>query len=409
MNILVFNCGSSSLNYKVFKNDGTGRLKVLCKGKAHRVGVTGSRPSFIEHFRDGERVEKIIPISNHSAAARLVFELLQEIWMPVNIIGHRFVHGGERFQVSTILSEENLPDLEACLPLAPIHNPASMDVIRVSREFMPSAPQYATFDTAFHAGMEPSAYTYCLPPEIRQENSWRKFGFHGLSYQYVTRQAADYIGRPLDEIKMIACHLGTGGSSVMAFSGGRSIDTSMGFSPLPGLVMSTRSGEIDAGLPLVWAEKDGLTTEEIEELLNKKSGLLGVSDLSSDIRDLQAVQAENPDAALAVELYIYRLRKTIGAYAALLGGPDTLVFTDDIGVQNPAVRELACRGLSWCGIELDGRANQDAPHDRIAEIGRRGNAVRVLSVPTDEELVIGEEGMRLFAGQDGKEGDSADS
>ncbi|MHC1783020.1 MAG: acetate/propionate family kinase [Anaerolineaceae bacterium] len=396
MNILVFNCGSSSLNYKIFKASRGDELKVVCKGKAHRVGLKGSQPSFIEHYWQGERLEKIIPIPDHASATRLIFEFLQEKWMAVNVIGHRFVHSGKLFQSSTILTPENLPGLETCLPLAPIHNPASMSVIRVCGNFMPDAPQYVTFDTAFHAGMEAAAYTYALPQDLYLAKGWRKYGFHGLSYQYVTQKASEYLHRPLDELKLIACHLGTGGSSVAAFAQGRSVDTSMGFSPLTGLMMSTRSGDIDPSLPLYWAENDGHSPDEIEDLLNKKSGLLGVSGLSSDIRDLQAAGAENPAASRAVELYTYRLRKTIGAFSALLRGFEALIFTDDIGVQNPEVRRLACEGLAWCGVELNSEANGAAPRDQIAEISAAGSAVRILSIPTDEEAVIGREGLRLF-------------
>jgi acetate kinase len=396
MNILVFNCGSSSLNYKIFKAVRGDDFKVVCKGKAHRVGVKGSQPSFIEHYWQGERLEKIIPIQDHASAARVIFEFLQEKWMAVNLIGHRFVHSGQHFQSSTILTPANLPNLEACLPLAPIHNPASMSVIRLCSSFMPNAPQYVTFDTAFHAGLDAAAYTYALPKDLCRVNGWRKYGFHGLSYQYVTRKAADYMHHPLADMKLIACHLGTGGSSVVAIAQGRSVDTSMGFSPLPGLMMSTRSGDIDPSLPLLWAENNGFSPDEIEDVLNKKSGLLGVSGLSSDIRDLKAAGVENPAAALAVELYTYRLRKTIGAFAAVLGGIEALIFTDDIGVQNPEVRRLACEGLTWCGVELDPEANRAAPRDQIAEVSAATSAVRVLSIPTDEEAVIGREGLRLF-------------
>lgn len=403
MNILVFNCGSSSLNYKIFKADQASGLKILCKGKAHRVGVKGSQPSFIEHYWQGERFEKIVQIPDHETAAHLVFAFLQENWIKVNVIGHRFVHGGPHFKQSTILTADNQVELEACLSLAPIHNPASMSVIKVCGETMPGISQYLTFDTAFHAGLDQAAYTYSLPPELSQAHAWRKYGFHGLSYQFVTQKAAEFLQRPLQDLKLVACHLGTGGSSAVAFANNRSVDTTMGFSPLPGLMMSTRCGDLDPLVPLYLIENNNLTDGELEDLFNKKSGLLGVSGLSSDIRDLIAVQTENPRAAQAVNLYTYRLRKTIGAYAALLSGIDCLIFTDDIGVQNPAVRAAACQNLSWCGIELDPAANLAAPADRIVDISVPDSAVRVLSIPTDEELVIGQEGLKLFATAPGEE------
>lgn len=398
MFILVFNCGSSSLNYKVFEA-GPDSLAVALAGKAHRVGVTGSEPAFIEHRAGGQTRRHVVPIATHAQAAQLVLAHLAEQAQPIDVIGHRFVHGGSAFRASARLTPETLGRLEACLPLAPIHNPNSMSVIQACRRVLPAAPQYVTFDTAFHATLPPAAYTYALPADLVRRFELRKFGFHGLSYQFVTEAAARFLGRPLSELKLVACHLGTGGSSVAAIRFGRSLDTSMGYSPLAGLMMSTRTGDLDPFIPLFLMEHAGYEAETLSELFNKKSGLLGVSGFSSDLRDLVRRRDETGDerAALALDLYAYRLKKTIGAYAALLHGPDALIFTDDIGVQNWRVRERACQDMDWCGLRLDPEANRLAPTDQVGRVSAASSRVAVLSVPTDEERVIGLEGARLFS------------
>ena len=394
MNILVFNCGSSSQNYKLYRVSAK-NLDLLCKGKAHRVGVIGKEPSFIEHAWGGhiERLEQ--PIPNHALAAGLILDFLQVKGFKIDAIGHRFVHGGSVYQHSIIITPEVYANLESLNPLAPIHNPNSLSVINVCRERLPGLPETLTFDTAFHSGMLESAYTYALPAEWRERLGLRKYGFHGLSYQYVTHKAADFLQRPIESLRMVACHLGTGGSSVVAIDGGKSIDTTMGYSPLPGLVMSTRSGDLDAEI-VVDLLKQGMTTTAISNLLNKKSGLLGVSGISSDFRDVLAVAADDENARLAIDLYTQRLRKTIGAFTTLLGGIDVLLFTDDIGLQNPTVRALGCRNLEWAGVELDESVNESAPLDRVSDVSRAGSAVRILVLPTDEEYVIAEETLRVL-------------
>jgi acetate kinase len=395
MNILVFNCGSSSQNYKLYQASECG-IDLVCKGKAHRVGVVGKEPSFIEHAWDGhsERLEVLLP--NHAAAAGLILDFLQVKGFNISAIGHRFVHGGSTYQRSIIITPEVYANLPSLNPLAPIHNPNSLSVINACRERLPGLPETLTFDTAFHAGMPESAYTYALPVKWREHFGLRKYGFHGLSYQYVTRKAAEFLQRPLDSLRMVACHLGTGGSSAVAINGGRSVDTTMGYSPLPGLMMSTRSGDLDAGI-VVGLLKQGMNSTAISDMLNKKSGLLGVSGFSSDIRDVLAATDHDENARLAIDLYTLRLRKTIGAFITLLGGIDALLFTDDIGLQNPEVRKLACRGLGWAGIELDEAANEAAPLDSVSDVGRAGSAVRILVLPTDEERVIAEETLRVLA------------
>ncbi len=398
MNILVFNCGSSSLNYKLFAAADDDTLQVVRSGKAHRVGVRGSQPSFIEHHHGGETRQQVTPIPNHREAATLALHYLQDAGVSVDAVGHRFVHGGSLFRESVRLTPQALARLQELLPLAPIHNPNSLSVIEVCRAALPGTPQYLTFDTAFHAGLAPEASTYALPRELREGYGLRKYGFHGLSYQFVTQQAARFLERPLEELRLVACHLGTGGSSVAAVAGGRSVDTSMGYSPLAGLVMSTRTGDLDPLLPTFLMEKQGYSAEQLTGLFNKQSGLLGLSGFSSDLRDLiHAMDEEkNARAALAFELYTYRLKKTIGGFAALLGGMDALIFTDDIGVQNWRVRQKACEDMQWCGVRLERAANEAAPAERITLVSAPDSPVKVLSVPTDEERVIGMEGVRLF-------------
>lgn len=398
MNILVFNCGSSSLNYKLFSGGEAEGLRVIASGKAHRVGVRGSEPSFIEHRLGSEPVRQEVPIENHRQAAGLALAALRAAGLRPDAIGHRFVHGGDAFERSALLDEPTLQRLRTTLPLAPIHNPNSMSVIEVCLETLPGLPQYVTFDTAFHSGLPDWARTYSLPRGLASEHGLRKYGFHGLSYQHVTGAVARYLDRPLSSLKLIACHLGTGGSSAAAISGGQSLDTTMGYSPLAGLVMSTRTGDMDPLLPVYLMGQWGYQPDTLNDLFNKKSGLLGLSGVSSDIRDvIRAMdEGDHGNARLAFEMYTYRLRKTIGGYVTLLRGIDALIFTDDIGVQNARVRAAACRGLEWAGIRLDEAANQSASAGQIAEIGALGSAARVLTVPTDEERVIAEEGERLF-------------
>jgi acetate kinase len=399
LNILVFNCGSSSLNYKVFSAAaGKEDLEVLAAGKAHRVGVKGTQASFIEYHSPVSRKHLDIAIPNHKTAGELVLNHLKEEQVLVDAIGHRFVHGGSYFQTSTFLTEENSPKLMECMPLAPIHNPNSMSVIKVCKQQLPHIPQYLTFDTAFHAGLSPEAYTYALPQDLLSKYGWRKYGFHGLSYQYVCQTASRFLHRSLESTRIVACHLGTGGSSAVAVAGGKSIDTTMGFSPLAGLMMSTRSGDLDPLLPGFLVQKNGFKPTELEMVLNKKSGLLGIAGFSSDIRDIIQRWQENGDqrAQLAFDIYTQRLRKTIGAFIALLGGLDVLIFTDDIGLQNARVRSSACTGLEWAGIHLDENRNQKIGLDHINRVEVDDSAATILVMPTDEELVIGMEGLRLL-------------
>jgi acetate kinase len=369
-------------------------------GKAHRVGVTGSEPSYIEYKGKDGTEKEVTPLKTHRQAAALILRYLRDRKTPLNCIGHRYVHGGSQFATSAIIDDDCMKLLRRCLPLAPIHNPISLSVIEESQEVFPDLTQYVSFDTAFHSSLPERAYTYALPARLRRQYGFRKFGFHGLSYTYVTRKAADYLCKPLEKTNMVACHLGTGGSSVAAVEHGRSIDTSMGYSPLAGLIMSTRSGDIDPMLLTHLMANYDVRADDLESLLNKKSGLIGLSEFSSDLRDILARvrESEQKQAALAFEMYCHRLKKYIGSYIMALGGIHALIFTDDIGVTNAQVREKVCVNLAWAGIKFDAEKNQAVTKDRITVITTDDSPVPVLVVPTDEEIVIVWEGIKLLQG-----------
>ncbi|NPV76944.1 MAG: acetate/propionate family kinase [Anaerolineae bacterium] len=400
MKVLVFNCGSSSLNYKVF-DIAKERYQLLASGKAHRVGVTSTQAAFLEHHgpKQNKKIETQLP--NHQVVAQMVLDQLESESLGVDAVGHRFVHGGNYFRQSVILTPENKEKLKACLPLAPIHNPNSFRVIQVCMQRLPGIPEYVTFDTAFHATLPPHAYTYPLPQELIDRFGYRKFGFHGLSYAYVISRAAELMELSISSARIIACHLGTGGSSVLAYQNGAAVDTSMGFSPLPGLVMSTRTGDLDPILPLFLLDNLGCTPEDLEIIFNKKSGLLGVSGFSSDLRDLQDRIAQDgyPPAILAYEMAVHRIKKYIGAYGVLMGGLDVLIFTDDIGVHNWKLREAVCNGLQWLGIDLDLTANQNYTPNQNNLLSTPSSKVKIITMPTDEEWVIASEGNLLLQGQ----------
>lgn len=395
--ILVLNCGSSSLSYKVFAYADANNVSVSLSGKAHRVGVKGTEPSFLETDFHGAIQKEVIPLENHGAAAEAALKSVEAHGIAVGCIGHRFVHGGSYFPDSVQLTRETMEKLKLCQPLAPIHNPNSLSVIEVCTRLLPDVPQYAAFDSAFHSTIPEYAYTYALPRNIARKFGFRKYGFHGLSYQYVTWEIARYLGVSQKGLRVVACHLGTGGSSVAAMRDGRSIDTSMGYSPNTGLVMSTRCGDIDPMLATYLMSLYGYRPDELTDLLSKQSGLLGVSGFSSDIRDiiLRFEEREEEQAELALEMYVHRLKRYIGGCAALLGGMDVLVFTDDIGVHNWQVREKVCENMEWCGIVLDREANRKIAGDGDSSVEESTSRVKILVIPTDEELMICMEGIRL--------------
>ncbi len=397
-NILIFNCGSSSLTFKLFHCRNGVPTNELLKGKAHRVGVTGTEPSSLEVHFNGKTEKKNVSLKNHAQAAAAALQEIKNRSIPVHYAGHRFVHGGKDFQKSVFLSPDNLKKLKSCLSLAPLHNPSSFSVINECSRSLSGVRQYVTFDTAFHSSLPSVAYTYGLPKRISRKFGFRKYGFHGLSYSYVVQETARFLDVPLEQLKIVACHLGTGGSSVAAIKNGHSIDTSMGYTPLPGLVMSTRCGDIDPMLALYLMAVYDYRPEELNDILNRKSGFLGISSFSSDIRDLinPAEEGKKDQAELALKMYVHRLKKYIGSYIVALGGIDVLAFTDDIGVRSWEVREQVCRSMAWCGLEVDENNNRNASAERISVVNKKNAKVKILTIPTEEELVICREGMRLI-------------
>ena len=395
--ILVFNCGSSSLGCKIFHCGEQLDRTPSFSAKAHRVGVKGSETSFVE-YRQNENCERIVvALPDHRAAARHILEYLRDKELTVSLIGHRFVHGGEFFKKSVMIDKGVLKKLGECRPLAPLHNPLSLSVIHESQKALPGHPQFAVFDTAFHSAMPDYAYTYAVPMSVRERFHYRRYGFHGLSYAYIARAAPAFLGLAPHNVKMVACHLGTGGSSVCAIQNGVSLDCSMGYSPLMGLLMSTRCGDIDPMLTLYLLMTYDMRPDDVLSLLTEKSGLLGIAGFSSDLRDiLNNASPEDEDRAhLAFQMYTHRLKKYIGSYIAVLSGIDALVFTDDIGATNWQVREAACHDMEWCGLKLNSAANRHASGASAALINAGDSRVKVLAMRTDEELVIAEEGVKL--------------
>ena len=394
VNVLVFNCGSSSLTFKVFAAAAGGEVRTVLSGKAHRVGVKGTQPSYIEYQQGPESEKSEVPIESHEAAAQLTLNALKARGIAIDYIGHRWGHAAGCFKTAWV-DKQLLSKLRTLIPMMPIHHPAMFSVIVQCRRSLPGTAQYITADGAFHSTIPPHVYTYPLPENIVKKFGFRKYGFHGLSYQYVTGKAAEHLGVRLEDTRIVACHLGTGGSSAVAVQNGKSLDTSMGYTGLGGLVMSTRSGDVDPMLATYLMGVYGERGDDMVDMLNKKSGLLGVSVFSSDMRDIIAKLESDPKAKLAFDMYVHRLKKYIGGYAAVLGGMDILVFTDDIGVHNWLLREKVCANMEWCGVELDLRANRQATGDNISIISSTGSKVKILVVPTEEELVICREGLKL--------------
>lgn len=388
------------MTYKIFEVAGNEDIVDVLSGKSHRIGVTGSEPSYSEiHYR-GSSQKEIMPVKNHREASSFVLKYLQVQKIAVDCIGHRFVHGGSFFQKSEFINGAVLEKLRRCLPLAPIHNPIALSVIDECTKVFPDVMQYVTFDSAFHSSIPSYAYTYALPRKITEQFGFRKYGFHGLSYSNAAREASRFLGKPLARLNMVACHLGTGGSSVAAIKGGCSVDTSMGYSPLSGLMMSTRCGDIDPMLTIYIMAAFGYRSSELEELLNKMSGMLGISGFSSDIRDIAQKMLDDSEelANLAFNMYVHRLKKYIGSYIIVLKGIDILVFTDDIGVQNHFLREKVCEDMEWCGLKLDNTRNRHARPGKVSSISAEDSKVLVLTIPAQEERTICVEGVNLLRG-----------
>ena len=390
MNVLVINAGSSSLKYQLL-NPASGEL--LAKGLCERIGIDG-RFTYKPQLPGKETVKEAeIPMPTHNEAIQAVLNALVDekngvigSMKEIDAVGHRVVHGGEKFAKSVVITDEVMQAIEECNPLAPLHTPANIIGIKACQELMPGVPMVAVFDTAFHQTMPPVAYTYAIPYEYYEKDKVRRYGFHGTSHKYVSQRAADMLGKPIEQLKLISCHLGNG-SSVTAIDGGKSVDTSMGFTPLAGLPMGTRSGDIDAGILEYLMGKYGMDIKEMLTILNKKSGVQGVSGVSSDFRDLEeAFEKGNERAGLAVDMFNYGVKKLIGAYAAAMGGVDAIIFTAGVGENSASQRMDIASGLEFMGVKMDEDANKVRGEERV--ISAPDSKVTVLLIPTNEELMI---------------------
>lgn len=399
MIILVLNCGSSSLKYQILDMKSESEYNLLAKGLVERIGL---EQGDITHRVSGrEKYEMQKPIPNHTEGIKSVLDLLVDkehgvlrSLSEIDAVGHRVAHGGDLFNESKIIHSEEIAGIKECCELAPLHNPANLLGIQAVRSLMPELPQVAVFDTSFHQTMPDYAYMYAIPYEYYVKDKVRRYGFHGTSHKFVAQKAAKLAGIDFNNSKIITCHLGNGGS-VTAILNGKSIDTSMGFTPMEGVVMGTRCGNIDPGVALFLQSKYELGERELNNILNKKSGFLGVSGISSDARDVEIAAAEGKDRArLTLDMFRYGVRKYIGAYAAAMNGVDLIVFTGGIGENDPDSRELICKDLQYLGVDFSTKANIGVRGKDVI-LTAEGSKVVVAAVTTNEELVIAQETMRL--------------
>ncbi len=396
MKVLVLNCGSSSIKYKLFDMD---HKAVIAQGGIEKIGL---KDSFLKlTLPNGEKkiLEKDIP--EHTAGVEFILQTLTgaeygvvKSMDEIDAVGHRMVHGGEKFSQSVLLTPEVLAAFEACNDLAPLHNPANLKGVHAIAAILPNVPQVGVFDTAFHQTMPDYAYMYAVPYELYQKYGVRRYGFHGTSHRYVSKRVCEFLGVQPEGQRIITCHIGNGGS-ITAIKDGKSVDTSMGLTPLEGLMMGTRSGDIDGGAVTYIMEKEGLDAAGMSNLLNKKSGVLGIFGESSDMRDLEsAAAAGNTKALLAERMYFYRIKKYIGAYAAALGGVDIIVFTGGVGENQASARWGACEGLEFMGVKLDAEKNKVRGEEAV--ISTDDSKVKVVVIPTDEELMIASDTMAIL-------------
>ena len=388
MNVLVINAGSSSLKYQLLNPE---TEQVLAKGLCERIGLDGK----FTYKPEGKKVIKgaDVAMPTHSEAIKTVLDALVDpengviaSMAEIDAVGHRVVHGGEKFSKSVLITDEVMAGIEECNDLAPLHNPANIIGIKACQDLMPNTPMVAVFDTAFHQTMPEVAYTYAIPHEYYENDKVRRYGFHGTSHKYVSQRAAIMLGKPLEELKLISCHLGNG-SSITAIKGGESIDTSMGFTPIAGLPMGTRCGDMDAGIMEYLMKKYNMDIVEMMNILNKKSGVAGISKVSSDFRDLEDAQAEgNHLADLALKSFRYNIKKFVGAYAAVMGGVDAIIFTAGVGENGPFDRLEVCDTLEFLGVKIDAEKNKKRGEE--LDISAEGATTPVLVIPTNEELMI---------------------
>lgn len=388
MKVFVVNCGSSSIKYQLIDMK---KEKVLAKGSVERIAMQGS---ILKHTPTGKyTVDFSVDVPNYETGIKVIIDALTNPeygviaqMCEIDAVGHRVVHGGERFADSVLITEEVLKEIEQCSELAPLHNPPNLRGIEACVAMMPGIPQVAVFDTAFHQTLPKVAYLYGLPYELYVKYGLRRYGFHGTSHKYVAQVAAKMMGSHMSDLRIITCHLGNG-ASLAAIKYGRSIDTSMGYTPLEGLVMGTRSGEIDPAIVPFLMEKENMTPAQIDEYLNRRSGILGISGLSSDFRDLESAASRGDERSqLAIDLFAYKVKKYIGSYVAALGGVDAIVFTAGVGENSPNIRDKICNGLEYLGTRIDAKKNDT--RGKAQEISTDGAEVKIFVVPTNEELVI---------------------
>ncbi len=400
MKILVLNCGSSSIKYALYDMDSK---SVIASGGAERVGLDNA---FVKvKLPNGEKVKVMHDIPEHTEGVKFIFSLLTDAEMgaikslnEIDAVGHRMVHGGERFTESVLITDEVIRAFEDVSDLAPLHNPANLKGIRAVSELMPGLPQVGVFDTAFHQTMPDYSFMYALPYEVYEKYGVRRYGFHGTSHRYVSARACEFLGEDYNNVKIITCHIGNGGS-LAAVKNGKCMDTSMGLTPLEGVMMGTRSGDVDGGAVTFLQKKLGLDADGMSNYLNKQSGVAGVSGIGSDMRDLEkACKEGNRRAQLAEKMYNYRIRKYIGAYAAAMGGVDIIVFTAGVGENQSSMREAACEGLEFMGVKLNNELNATI-RGKEAIISAPDSKVKVVVIPTDEELMIASDTMAIVKKQ----------
>ena len=395
MKVLVINCGSSSLKYQLIDADTD---TVMAKGLCERIGIDGSN---FEYKKDGgEKISRLTEMKDHKDAVTVVINALTDpqngvikSLEEIDAVGHRVVHGGEHFNKAVLINDEVIKAIEDVSDLAPLHNPGALIGIRACMDLMPSLKQAAVFDTAFHQTMEPEAYLYAIPYEFYDKYKVRRYGFHGTSHAYVSERVAKILNKDIKELKTVVCHLGNG-ASISAVDGGKCVDTSMGLTPLEGLIMGTRSGDIDPAVITYLMRKENLTGQEVIDILNKKSGVLGLTGISSDFRDIAKAEAEgNEKAITALKAYSLRVAKYVGAYAAAMNGIDAIAFTAGIGENDPEIRKKVCSYLGFLGVDLDDGANEKGSDERV--ITKEGSKPAVLVVPTNEELSIALQTLEL--------------
>lgn len=399
MKVLVINAGSSSLKYQLIDMDS---VTVMAKGLCERIGIDGSNLQHKNLVKGmAEKIEK--PMKDHADAIQMVIDALSNeeygvisSMSEIDAVGHRVVHGGEYFADSYIIDGKVLEALKMCVPLAPLHNPPNIIGIEACEKIMPGVPQVGVFDTAFHQTMPKEAYMYALPYSYYEKYKIRKYGFHGTSHKFVAAEAAKMLGKAPEDIKIITCHLGNG-SSVSAVSGGKCVDTSMGFTPLDGVVMGTRTGSMDPAVVTFVMENEGLSAKEMDNVMNKKSGVFGISGISSDFRDLSSAAAKGDERAkLALDMFTYSVKKLIGAYAAAMGGVDAVVFTAGIGENDGAMRKEIVSGLEFMGIKVDDEKNK--VRGEATDVSAADATVKTFVIPTNEELMIALDTKRLVEG-----------